>query len=313
VRRVELISVLLCIAVLQAGCSVVRGRIGDASRITNNELAGATTDVAIITVLPDEYHAILRKLENVHHVVEPNGRVNLYVWATGEVRSPDRSETRSVVVAMAGEAGVVSGALATQATIDRWKPANVLLVGIAGGVHESVSLGDIVISSQIWGYEHGHLGTHYESGGGLFFQPDPMLEEAALRLGPDWRSRIAVTRPGPRGAPKVLAGKTASGDKVVENARSAYFAESLRIDGTVMAVEMEGTGAAAAVGQVHDKGETTGFLMIRGISDLIFSKNREEHSRLELGRNPQRGEWKSYASDVAASFAIGLVESYWKQ
>ena len=63
-----------------------------------------------------------------------------------------------------------------------------LVVGIAGGIHRSVSLGDVIVSSQIWGYEHGHLGKRYDSGGELFFQPDPVLLSAARNTGMSMRN-----------------------------------------------------------------------------------------------------------------------------
>ena len=266
----------------------------------------AGVDVAIITTLPQEYHAVLRKLENVRYLIEPDGRPNVYLWATGETRSADPNKSHRLVVAMIGEAGEVPGALATKATIDRWKPRDVLLVGIAGGIHDSLELGDVVVSSQIWGYEHGHLGSRYDTGGVFFFTPTPTLLEAARALGADWRQRIEVSAPGPKALSKVVEGKTASGNKVIENANSAFFAESLRLDIFIVAVEMEGAGAAAAVAKHHDSGGTTGFLMIRGISDLVEKKKKGEENR-----NPQRDQWKKYAADVAASFAVALIESNW--
>jgi nucleoside phosphorylase len=139
--------------VLVVGCSAIPWAP------STTEALRPQVDVAIITVLPEEYHAVLQKLENVRLVLEPDGGPNVYVWATGEIRSADSKTPHRLVVAMAGEAGEVSGALATKATIDRWKPRNVLLVGIAGGIHDSLALGDVVISTQIWGYEHGHLGS----------------------------------------------------------------------------------------------------------------------------------------------------------
>jgi adenosylhomocysteine nucleosidase len=294
-----------CLTILLSSCSATHG-IGMGSGAQATEI-----DVAIITVLPEEYHAVLQKLDNVQTLIEPGEGPNLYVWATGEIRSPGRETPRRIVVAMAGEAGEVSGALTTQSTIARFKPRDVLLVGIAGGVHESLALGDVVLSSRIWGYEHGHLGTRYDAGGVIYFHPDPTLLAAALALGPDWRRRIEAFPPDDGAFPNVIAGKTASGNKVIENTDSAYFAQSLLLDTTIVSVDMEGAGAAAAVGQNHDRGGTTGFLMIRGISDLVAETTAEGKPRSEQGRNPQRDLWKRYAADVAASFAIGLIESNW--
>jgi len=280
------------------GCSSLRGTTPSPPAFE------AGVDVAIITTLPAEYHAVLRKLENVRRVIEPDGRASVYLWATGEIQSGDPGNPHRLVVTMLGEAGEVSGALATKATIDRWKPRDVLLVGIAGGLHNSLELGDVVISSQIWGYEHGHLGKHYDTGGVYFFTPTPTLLDAARTLGPDWRKRIAVSAPDRNALPKVVEGKTASGNKVIENTDSEYFAESLLLNIFILAVEMEGAGAAAAVAKDHDSGGTTGFLMIRGISDLVKKKTQGDQHR-----NPQRERWKKYAADVAASFAVALVES----
>jgi nucleoside phosphorylase len=306
VHRIGAILTAACCLVSLLGCSSMRGANA------NSDALEAEIDVAIVTVLPEEYHAVLRKLDNVRHVIEPDGRPNAYAWATGEIQSGDRKAPRRLVVAMSGEAGEVSGALSTKAMIDRWKPRDVLLVGIAGGIHDSVELGDVVVSSQIWGYEHGHLGSHYDTGGMFFFQPAPTLLKAARNLGSEWRRRIDVPAPNRNTLSKVIEGKTASGNKVIENTSSDYFAESLRFNTFILSVDMEGAGAAAAVAKDHESGGTTGFLMIRGISDLVEKKQGGEESTLSgQDRNPQRDLWKRYAADVAASFAVGLIESNW--
>ena len=304
-RRFRAVVAAASILVALAGCSTIRW---------TSATIETQVDVAIITVLPEEYHAVLRKLENVRLVMEPDGTPNVYAWATGEIRSDDSNTLHRLVVAMAGEAGEVSGALATKATIDRWNPRDVFLVGIAGGLHDSLALGDIVISTQIWGYEHGHLGSHYDTGGVFFFQPTPALLEAARDLGPGWRERIDVPAPSGSALSKIVAGKTASGNKVIENTSSDYFAESLLVNLSILSVEMEGAGAAAAIAKDHDMGGTTGFLMIRGISDLVAKQEKGNGgTNDEHRRNPQRDQWKRYASDVAASFAIGLIESNWPE
>jgi adenosylhomocysteine nucleosidase len=308
VRRFGAFLVAAWILVVLAGCSAVPWTPSTA------EALGPRIDVAIITVLPEEYHAVLRKLENVRLVMEPDGRPNVYVWATGEIRSAGSETPHRLVVAMAGEAGEVSGALATKATIDRWKPRDVLLVGIAGGIHDSLALGDVVISTQIWGYEHGHLGSRYDTGGVFFFQPTPNLLEAARDLDSGWRERIEVPAPNRIAQSKVVVGKTASGNKVIENTNSDYVAESLLLNSSILGVEMEGAGAGAAIAKDHDTGGTTGFLMIRGISDLVEKKEKKNLTTLDdQRRNPQRDRWKEYASDVAASFAVGLIESNWPE
>jgi nucleoside phosphorylase len=146
----------------------------------------------------------------------------------------------------------------------------------------------------------------------FFFQPAPALLKAARDLGSEWRQRIEVAAPNENTQSKVVVGKSASGNKVIENTISDYFAESLRRNTFIVSVDMEGAGAAAAIAKDHDSGGTTRFLMIRGISDLVEKKkNVDGHDLDEHRRNPQRDLWKKYASDVAASFAIELIESIW--
>ena len=87
-RRVATILAVACLAISILGCFTIRGSKADP------ETFATRIDVAIITVLPEEYHAVLRKLEDVSQVVEPHGRPNPYAWATGEIRSSDRKTSR---------------------------------------------------------------------------------------------------------------------------------------------------------------------------------------------------------------------------
>jgi hypothetical protein len=68
----------------------------------------------------------------------------------------------------------------------------------------------------------------------------------------------------------------------------------------IKAVEMEGAGATAAIEQASSLGISTGFMMVRGISDLPLAKGKERGGE-------ERDAWKVYASDVAAAFTIGFI------
>ena len=56
-----------------------------------------------------------------------------YYEASVTTRRQDRSVYRVIVTSLSGMGGV-KGAIKANAVIQRWKPAHVLMVGIAGGV-----------------------------------------------------------------------------------------------------------------------------------------------------------------------------------
>ena len=93
--RIGVIAAITWVAMSLVGCAVTRGSTAHSGALA------APIDVAIITVLPEEYHAVLRKLENVRPALETDARPNVYVWVVGEVRSAPSKAPRRVVVAMA--------------------------------------------------------------------------------------------------------------------------------------------------------------------------------------------------------------------
>jgi nucleoside phosphorylase len=269
-------------------------------------------DIAIITILPEEYGAVLRQLSRV--VPDPGSASfpNRYAWALGEVESAFDRPYR-VVVALAGEAGEISGAVVTLTTIIRWRPRYVLLVGIAGGIPGAVKLGDVVVASAIWGYEYGHLTDRFVPRRQLTFWSDPVLVRGAEKLGAGWRPDIRATAPPADVEPRVVVGHVASGDKVIETSTSGLFAAIRKAGPEFISLEMEGAGAAAAVEEAQDLGIAVGFLMIRGISDVVQSNADLRRSTAPSGPNLQRGTWKQYAADAAAGFAVDLIRSDWPE
>jgi nucleoside phosphorylase len=98
---------------------------------------------------------------------------------------------------------------------------------------------------------------------------------------------------------------------VIETSSSEFFADISRAKPDITAVEMEGAGAAAAVREANELGADVGFLMIRGISDLVQPAGDGSGEPVTLVRNPQRDLWKDYAADVAATFAVEMIRSSW--
>ena len=114
-----------------------------------------------------------------------------------------------------------------------------------------------------------------------------------------WRKRIAVNSPI-ECIPKVISGEIASGDMVVDDPTNAFFAQVLNMWPKIKAVEMEGAGVASAIEQAQSLGIPTGFMIIRGISDLPRAGG-------EFKGTNERDVWKIYASDTAAAFIVGWI------
>jgi nucleoside phosphorylase len=287
----------------------------DEPRIISAKRAARAIDVAVITVLPEEYDAVLAELDR--HDRDPGSKEmpNLFAWELGEIAVPGNDRPYRVVVALAGHAGNLPGASATQETIERWSPRYVLLVGIAGGLAtEGLNKGDVVISTMICGYEYGKLAQTFIPRADFAVPADAPLVRSALAFGikqENFARLIKQRPPVPGVRSRVVAGLVASGEKVVDDVTNEYFNQVLKQWPKLQAIEMEGLGAASAVHAAREKGRNVGFLMIRGISDM------PRHNRPEVGgegyaaQTKERDTWKRYAAAAAAAFAVQLIRQSW--
>jgi nucleoside phosphorylase len=152
----------------------------------------AQVDIAIVTILPEEYEAVRCRLKNVRQDPGTSDQPNQYAWVVGEI---DAAHTGSyqVVLAMTANAGNTAASLGTSKTIARWSPRYVLLVGIAGGLpRDELALGDLVVSTQIVNYEYGKIDEGaFKPRPNFVHQVDGALLRAALSLShTNWRSKL---------------------------------------------------------------------------------------------------------------------------
>jgi nucleoside phosphorylase len=108
-----------------------------------------------------------------------------------------------------------------------------------------------------------------------------------------------------------VSGPIASGNKVIESKNSVLYSDLVRAVPGFIAVEMEGSGAAAAVLDATEEGYDVGFMMVRAISDVIRAEPEGEATLGESYVDPERERWRKYASDVAAAFAEVLIRDHW--
>jgi nucleoside phosphorylase/transcription elongation GreA/GreB family factor/predicted negative regulator of RcsB-dependent stress response len=203
------------------------------------------------------------------------------------------------------------------ATLARYKPRYILLVGIAGGFPlDKQTRGDVAISSVIYDYEYGKVAEEFQPRVDFTYRVDSTLETSSISLDArdrSWADFDQDLRPtGHEGVPKVRTGAVASGSKVIDNASNAFFAKVLKQWSRLLAVEMEGAGAASAIEAAHAARKSVGFMMVRGISDMPKSGSDPQVSaESDEGNKAERDLWKRYAAAVAANFTIHWIAHGW--
>lgn len=247
-------------------------------------------DVAIVTALRVEREAVVRRLEAVEPVRDEGEPLTYYVGTL-----PGKTRPWRVVVTELLDMGNPDAAIATTKIIRRWRPACILMVGIAGGVRGKVNLGDVALSEYAHYYEPCKVVEPEVEHRGRQYNSDPLLYSRARDFeAAEWKGQIEVARPdlppGSVGVPQALFGPIACGEAVVA---STAEMEKLRNQcPRMIAVAMEGAGVAKAVAS---HGKAPRYLEIRGISDYA---------------GPDKNDgWREYAAAAAAAFSIGFLRS----
>lgn len=246
-----------------------------------------SADSVIITALPLERDAVLAKLQDIE-LIEIKGRSYHKSFIAKE-----NGEYGKVVVLCLFAMGNTSSALATAQAINVWNPHNLFLTGITGGLKGTgVKLGDVVIASQIVGYDIGKIfESHYEPRYESLPSSYRLLQAAHELPLLQWQRELKVIPPiKVKRKSKAHFGVVGSGDKVVA---SEDFIEQFRGHWSKMvAVEMEGFGFTAAA---YQAATVPGSILIKGISDWADSKKDDR--------------WRNYAADAAASYTVSLIKS----
>ena len=195
-----------------------------------------------------------------------------------------------VALCLAGKGNSPSGVIAERA-IQRFAPAAVLFVGVAGGLWDTTALGDVVVATYVYAY---HGGTSEDDG----FKARPRGWETAHEIqqlaaqvdrAGDWAPATVEDTP----APRVHFGAIAAGE-VVQNSWSSDEAARLRLHyNDALAIEMEAAGVAQA-GHLN----RAPVAVVRGISDRADGTKTSTEDRA----------WQPRAATNAAAFALQLAE-----
>jgi len=238
---------------------------------------GRRADIGVITVLSEETRALAGALGVA-------GNVRIRVHEDGshchEAEVSANGRRLNVVATQAADRGQRPAVLAFQRLHRYHSPAVVALVGIAGGVHPSVRLGDVVIAQEVIYYD-----LRKETAGRTFrrgqTRPVPITVRHAINHffssnGEPYEASFTdpdgVTRTA-----SVLPGLIASGEAVVADARAGIRRYIQSFNDKTLALETEAGGVAEAFHEMAGDFGSGGWLSIRGISDYADAGKRDDY------------------------------------
>lgn len=274
-----------------------------------------TIDLAVITGLPEEFKVVRDFFPPMEEISEASG-----IWYRTRVRA-DTGVNYEVVGGFQDQMGPLGAQALTVRLIDRWDPAYIVLVGIAGSFSTDVRLGDVVVSQQVFHYDPGkatETGIRYRPQG---YPSSVSLTRQieALRLDVTrfgaWQQEAArhaielageSVTPAPPGervpAPTALGahkpqlhfGTIASGSLVITDPQKRQ--ELLQLHGKILATEMEGAGVMHAA--FFHREQPTAAIVVKGISD---------HADAAKTNLDTEGSWRRLASANPVRLLLALM------
>ena len=253
-------------------------------------------DVLMINALEEERDACLSMLPNYRKMPPTQDDVRVYYYAELEAVMADGEPIiyKIILLCVAGM-GRVKAATATGDAIRAWRPAYVVVVGIAGAVVGEAELGDILVADQVADYEVQKVypGNKQPSVRWVAHPADARLVNFAANFTEtSWANSVKSKRPCDGECCRRI-GTVATGDKVVT--KDKLLRTYKKTWPKLIGVEMEAGGVATASFESPLK---PGFFMVRAVSDL--AENKDE---------PDVQAWRDYACHLAAAYALALLKN----
>ena len=193
-------------------------------------------------------------------------------------------EGKPVVIAQCG-IGKVYAAICTQAMIDRFQVGCVINTGVAGGLHHSLAIGDIVISTDAVQHDFDLTAFGYVKG---YMANGDGKTPTRYKADPELVSLFKLAADDVLDENKYIDGTIASGDVFVDDSR---LKKELIKNFGAAAAEMEG----AYIAQVAAANKVP-FVIIRSISDLA------EHEA-----NVSFEEFERKAAEISSRIVLGML------
>jgi nucleoside phosphorylase len=246
-------------------------------------VADPTPIAVVLTAISVEHKAVSKHLVDMCEDIHRSGTI----FDRG--RLPNGSW--QVVLAQTGPGNLPAAIVADQA-ISRYRPDLLMFVGVAGRLHTDLSRGDVVVAKKVYAI---HSGT--EGPAGFLARPEVWrphhghTQRAERVAGRDsWQDMLlpGQERTGARAFVRAIA----SGEVVLDSARSSLAGMIKKHYADAAAIEMEGAGVAAA-------GHHTSLpvVVVRGISDDADGHKAEA----------DKAGWQQRAAQNAAAFAVALL------
>ena len=244
--------------------------------------------IVILTALPLEQDAVVSKLLDVEIYEHPLSGTQ---YKLGNFIS--HGNKLRIVVGRSNQTNV-NAAIETERIIQHFDPSHIFFLGIAGGV-KNVSIGDIVIGADVYGYERGKASDEFLSRPKFAFSSyDLEMKAVDFSNSNEWKTKsFSLRNPKFQKQISVFSGTIASGEKVVASNKSELFKFIKQNISHALAVEMEGLGFLEACRHYP----SIKSLIIRGISDLIEGKSLADEEGSQ-----------EYASKNAAEFLFGYFD-----
>jgi len=188
----------------------------------------------------------------------------------------------------------VNAAIETERVIQHFNPTYLFFLGVAGGLKD-VNIGDIVIGTDVIGYEKGKAKDEFLSRPQFGFASYELEQKAVNFANSEKWKKSFSNLLDKKFHNEILAlpGTIASGEKVVGSVKAPLYLFLKKILQSCLAVEMEGLGFLEACRPYP----LIKSLIIRGISDLVDGKEDADKE----GSQP-------YASRNATEFLFGLID-----
>lgn len=244
--------------------------------------------IAIQTALVLEQNAVVKKMVDISDYEHP---ISKTIYKVGYYNS-NGSRLR-IIVGRTNQTNI-NAAIETERLIQQFNPTYLFFLGVAGGLKD-VNVGDIVIGTDVIGYERGKAKEEF------FLRPQfgfasYELEQKAVSFANSkkWETQSSkLINKKFHSEIQTLSGTIASGEKVVGSIKAPLYLFLKKHCSHALAVEMEGLGFLEACRPYpHIKS-----LIVRGISDLIDGKEQSDSE-----------DSQPYASNNATEFLLGLID-----